>query len=132
MKLWKEGVTMIEITMLILFAISLLLFILSFFRKDKTAKLEKQIEDLSLTYMQEMYQLKKKIRLLEEELLISHEQSPFQANSSAQQKLFDEVLTYYKRGDDLRLIAKKTGLTYDEVEHLILPYLRTKGGGNHA
>lgn len=119
----KEGVTMIEMTIIILFSLSILLFILSFFRKDRTEDIEKQIEELSITYMQEMYQLKKKIRHLEEELLIQHTPSPFQAKSSSQQRLVKEVIAYYEQGDQIEVIAKKTGLTSSEVARFLQPYL---------
>lgn len=117
-----------EMTILVLLIIACLLFILSFFRKDRTAILEKQLEDLSMTYMQEMYQLKKKIRLLEDELLLSSEQSPFQKRLNPQQQLVDEIISYYNDGDDLETIAKKTGLTRSEVEHLLPAHLRQEDG----
>lgn len=114
---------MIETTIIILFSIAVLLFILSFFRKDRTYELEKQIEDLSIRHMQEIYQLKKKVQLLEEELLIQSPLSSFQAKPTAKQRLLAEIGNLYERGDDLQGIAKKTGLTYGEVEQLLKSYL---------
>jgi len=49
--------------------IAVVLFILSFFMDDKIAQLESEVEQLSITTMQETYQLKKKLKILEEELL---------------------------------------------------------------
>ena len=49
--------------------IAVVLFILSLFMEDKTAHLESEVEQLSITTMQETYQLKKKVKVLEEELL---------------------------------------------------------------
>ncbi|SES83810.1 hypothetical protein SAMN05216389_102404 [Oceanobacillus limi] len=49
--------------------ISVALFILSFFLTDKFEKLENELEQLSISTMQETYQLKKKVKILEEELL---------------------------------------------------------------
>jgi len=49
--------------------IAVVLFILSFFMDDKIAQLESEVEQLSITTMQETYQLKKKVKVLEEELL---------------------------------------------------------------
>ncbi|NEU30734.1 hypothetical protein GN156_08085 [bacterium LRH843] len=121
---------MLDLTIVILLSIACVLFLLSFFRKDRTKELEKQIEDMQITYMQELYLLKKKIRRLEEELLISHQSSPFikQAKSSSQQQLLREVVTCYEQGDGLDLIANKTGLTISEVEHLLAPYLQEERG----
>jgi len=49
--------------------IAVILFILTFFMDDKLAELESEFEQFSITTMQETYQLKKKIKILEEELL---------------------------------------------------------------
>ncbi len=124
---------MFEIAIIILFSIAILLFVLSFFRRDRTTEIEKQLENISITYMQEMYQLKKKIRLLEEELLVNHQRSPFlkQSKSAAKQQLLKEVVNYYEQGDSVEEIAKATGLTIDEVQSLLIPYLQVgKEEGN--
>ncbi|MUK87119.1 hypothetical protein GMD78_01735 [Ornithinibacillus sp. L9] len=49
--------------------VAIALFILSFFLTDKFEKLENEVEQLSISTMQETYQLKKKVKILEEELL---------------------------------------------------------------
>jgi uncharacterized protein YoxC len=49
--------------------IAIALFILSFFVNDRFEKIESDIEQLSISTMQETYQLKKKVKVLEEELL---------------------------------------------------------------
>ncbi|AIF43419.1 hypothetical protein [Virgibacillus sp. SK37] len=49
--------------------IGLVLFILSFFMNDKFQELENQLEQFSMSTMQDTYQMKKKIKILEEELL---------------------------------------------------------------
>jgi hypothetical protein len=56
-----------------LFSFAILLLILSFFKRDKVKDLEEQVEQLSLTIMQENYQIKKRIKILEEELLFHDE-----------------------------------------------------------
>lgn len=53
--------------------IAVVLFALSFFMNDKFENLEGQIEQLSITTMQDTYQMKKKIKILEEELLTPEE-----------------------------------------------------------
>ncbi len=50
-------------------AIAIALFVLSFFIRDRFEKIEGELEQLSISTMQESYQLKKKIKVLEEELL---------------------------------------------------------------
>lgn len=49
--------------------VAVVLFILSFFMNDKFEDLENQVEQLSISTMQDTYQMKKKIKILEEELL---------------------------------------------------------------
>ncbi len=49
--------------------IAIALFILSFFMNDKFEGLEAELEHLSVSTMQDTYQLKKKIKVLEEEVL---------------------------------------------------------------
>jgi hypothetical protein len=56
--------------LLILFVLGLILLIVSFFKEDSIKQLEDQIEGTSVTVMQELYKIKKKIRVLEEELMI--------------------------------------------------------------
>ncbi|PAQ14797.1 hypothetical protein CD798_09055 [Bacillaceae bacterium SAOS 7] len=43
-------------------------FLLSLFQKDRYKQLSKEMEDLSMQQLQENYQLKQKIKILEEEL----------------------------------------------------------------
>lgn len=59
----------LETAIIGLFSFSIVLLVLSFFKKDKYKELESQIETLTMTVMQENYQLKKKMKVLEEELL---------------------------------------------------------------
>ncbi|KAA0549410.1 hypothetical protein FZW96_05740 [Bacillus sp. BGMRC 2118] len=58
-----------EYIMIGLLSFAVLLLILSFFKRDKVNDIEEQLEQLSLTVMQENYQMKKRIKILEEELL---------------------------------------------------------------
>ncbi|WP_204524706.1 hypothetical protein [Litchfieldia alkalitelluris] len=60
-----------EYTIIALLSLSIILLILSFFKKDSIKELEDQIDQLSMTLIQETYQLKKKISVLEEELLVN-------------------------------------------------------------
>lgn len=67
---WSDRLMItLETAIVGLFSFSIVLLILSFFKKDKYKDLETQIENLTMTFMQENYQLKKKMKVLEEELL---------------------------------------------------------------
>lgn len=52
-----------------LIIVAVVLLIASFFMNDKLDDIESQIEQLSISTMQDTYQIKKKIKILEEELL---------------------------------------------------------------
>lgn len=56
--------------LLILIIVGLIILIVSFFKEDSIKQLEDQIEGTSVTVMQELYKVKKKIRVLEEEMMI--------------------------------------------------------------
>jgi len=56
--------------LLVLIVIGLIILIVSFFKEDSIKQLEDQIEGTSVTVMQELYKVKKKIRVLEEEMMI--------------------------------------------------------------
>ncbi|WP_339228126.1 hypothetical protein NSQ77_21400 [Oceanobacillus sp. FSL K6-2867] len=49
--------------------VAVVLFVLSYFMNDKFEELETQLEQLSITTMQDTYQMKKQIKILEEELM---------------------------------------------------------------
>lgn len=113
-----------DLIIIILLGASLLLFTLSFFAKDKTKDLEKQIETLSMTFMQDIYQLKKKIQILEEELLTSHEGNYYmhKEKNTKSTELLNEVIGYYEAGYSFDKIAQLTKLSENEVFRLIENY----------
>jgi len=65
-----------------LIIVSIVLFVISFFMNDKFSELEGQLEQFSISTMQDTYQIKKKIKILEEELLTEDlSESRFQQNN---------------------------------------------------
>lgn len=116
-----------EIVIIVLFSISTLFFILSFFKKDNTKELEKQLDHFTMTTMQEFYQLKKKIQILEEELLANTSNEYFTEQiPSSKNDLLNEVVTYYNQGYSIEKIAQFTTLSENEVMSLISSYERSK------
>ncbi|RYL91603.1 hypothetical protein EWI07_10905 [Sporolactobacillus sp. THM7-4] len=55
---------------LILVLVGLITLAVSYFREDSVKQVENQLEENSITMMQELYKVKKKIRVLEEEVMI--------------------------------------------------------------
>ncbi|MDA3131090.1 hypothetical protein ACFPTR_09925 [Aliibacillus thermotolerans] len=102
-----------------LFTASFILFLLSFIIKDKAQERTETVEELSLKVMGEMYQLKKRVKLLEEELL-SVSPSPLSTK-----ELEMEAYDFYQQNLSMEDIAQRMGLHTNEVEQLLKKY--TKG-----
>ncbi|MBB5173135.1 hypothetical protein [Texcoconibacillus texcoconensis] len=100
-----------ETTIIIMFALSTILFILSLLQKDRSSKFEEQLENQSIRYMQEMYQLKRKISSLEEALLSSE---TFDNSLNR-----DDALAMYEDGYSIEEIAQFANITPEDVESLL-------------
>jgi hypothetical protein len=113
-----------ETLIILLFSLAIVLLIISFFGKDKVAKLEEDMEQMTLTYMQDIYQLKKKVKILEEEFVIQDEpvppvkvKSPVNSNDSEpiHEILKSQVLSLYSQGLSLDQIARQSSLTKEQT-----------------
>lgn len=129
-----------EIVMLSLFLLAIILLVISLFKKDRVAKLEEELEQVTLTHMQDIYQLKKKVSILEEEFLIqdqpSHYPSPStQTFTSGNQRVAineiikNQVLALHRQGCSLEQIEKQSTLTKDQI----IDVIKEQGlrGGKH-
>lgn len=108
-----------EFTIIGLFSLSLLLFVLSFLQKDRAKDVEKQLENLSIQLMQEMYQLKKKVSVLEEEIMISSNGSENLSLTGKRPLTRDDVLEMYEDGYSISDISIITNRREDEIEQLL-------------
>ena len=77
--------------MLVLIGVSLLLLILSFFLRDPIKDLREEIDQLSIQQVQEMYKIKKKLKVLEEELMIGEENFAFKPSSAIKESKSDQA-----------------------------------------
>ncbi|MDG5788750.1 hypothetical protein QA612_14840 [Evansella sp. AB-P1] len=105
-----------EFTIITLFCISILLFLVSIFQKDRTKEVEKQVENLSIQLMQEMYQLKKQVSIIEEETFIS---SGNTRRNSHEQLTRDDVLSMYEDGYSIQDISDITNRSEEEIEDIL-------------
>lgn len=112
-----------------LFILSLLLFLLSFFLKDPYKQLEEEIDQLSMQQLQEMYQIKKKLKILEEELLVSDVDlsPPLSQFSSSNKKEIHEIIknqvwSLAKQGIPIEQIAKQSSLPIKEVQAILTEF----------
>ncbi|MBT2645947.1 hypothetical protein J7E52_04265 [Bacillus sp. ISL-34] len=113
-----------ETLIILLFSLAIVLLIISFFGKDKVAKLEEDLEQMTLTYMQDIYQLKKKVKILEEEFVIQDEPVPpvkdkSTVNSNDIEPIHEilkcQVLSLYSQGLSLDQIARQSSLTKEQT-----------------
>ncbi|MGP4042358.1 hypothetical protein ACTWP4_20960 [Gracilibacillus sp. D59] len=101
--------------------IAVILWIVSFFMQDKFKQLEDQFEQFSISSLQETYQLKKKINILEEELLIddfSVEQS-ISSRNNQQTPIMRKVKELYNQGHDTDYIAEHVNMNEYDVISII-------------
>ncbi|MFA8437680.1 hypothetical protein [Pueribacillus sp. YX66] len=64
-----------ELTIILLLIASVLILIYSFLKKDPVKDVEKQLENFSISLMQEILKLKNKVTVMEEELMLPDSQS---------------------------------------------------------
>ncbi|MCI1858396.1 MAG: hypothetical protein LKI94_11490 [Sporolactobacillus sp.] len=57
---------------LVLVVVGLIALTVSYFKQDRIKTVENQLEENSITMMQELYKVKKKIRVLEEEVMVEN------------------------------------------------------------
>ncbi|OLN23362.1 hypothetical protein BTO30_05205 [Domibacillus antri] len=93
---------------------------LSFFIKDKQRQLQKDLEELSMQMLQEHYQINKKLKIIEEELLISDVPSPASAPAaSVNQIIQSQVIALFNQGIDLQQIAGQSSLSVEQVKKIL-------------
>ncbi|MCB5235813.1 hypothetical protein KD144_002960 [Niallia circulans] len=119
--------------MLVLIGVSLLLLILSFFLRDPIKDLREEIDQLSIQQVQEMYKIKKKLKVLEEELMIGEENFAFKPSSAIKESKPDQaeniqpihaiiknqVWTLAASGVPVDQIANQSSLSITQVQQII-------------
>ena len=112
-----------------LLAFAVILLLLSAFMKDPYKILREEIEQLSMQQIQDMYVVKKKLKVLEEELLVND--TDFQPVSSirspkiaTEKKEIHEIIknqvwSLVQQGLTIDQIARQSSLTVSEVESII-------------
>lgn len=113
---------------IILIAIGL--FVGSFFFNDKLQGIEEQLEQFSIATMQDTYQLKKKVKVLEEELLTNEPIARPITNDEVQTNFVSEDLKnkpllvqkihhLHEQGFSLEDISKETNLNNHDVQTIL-------------
>ncbi|HWO98017.1 MAG TPA: hypothetical protein VNM45_17100 [Bacillus sp. (in: firmicutes)] len=117
---------MFNYTIIFLMVMAIIIYLLSFLKHSKMEALEKQVEQLSLSMMQETYQLKKQIKILQEELMIESFQSLCRDSMPVGPIIMDktlplqpQIIRFHKEGYSIQEIAKHTSLPLEEVRLII-------------
>jgi hypothetical protein len=106
-----------------LIAAAILLLILSFFLKDPYKSIREEIDQVSIHQIQELYLIKKKLKVLEEELLVDGADakpagrplSPGPVNPI----LKNQVLSLSQQGLSIDQISKQSSLSRDSVQEIV-------------
>ena len=124
-----------EILIITLLCVAVFLLLLSFFKKDSLTNLERTVDELSLQHVQDLYQLKNRVRILEEELLSVNtfdvlKKEKAQESSNSNEKinkiLKNQVLALDQQGMSIEEISKRSTLTHQDIRS-ILKESKTKG-----
>ncbi|MFJ7971416.1 hypothetical protein [Psychrobacillus sp. NPDC096389] len=112
---------------IIIMIIGIILIILSFFFKDSNKKVEAEVEELTFSLYQETSALKRRLKVVEEELLIESTKITPPKKTTKKPVVHDiiksQVLELHKQGYSLKEISSRSSLTIEEVQSVI-------GGGN--
>ncbi|CAN7322634.1 hypothetical protein [Rossellomorea sp. LjRoot5] len=100
-----------------LVSFSILLLVISFFQRDRYRDIEKDMEELSMNVLQEHYKLKKRISVLEEELMLDGDMTLHK--SPINEIIKNQVISLYKQGVKVDQITKQSTLSKQEVLSII-------------
>ena len=107
-----------------LVALAAILFLLSFFLKDPYKELREELDQLTIQQIQDLYQIKKKLKVLEEELLVNDSMLDKQSSFNTGKKQIHDIIknqvwSLAQQGMDLNQIAKQSSLSTHEVQEII-------------
>lgn len=110
-----------------LLAFSIFLLFLSFFLKDPYKELKNEFEQFSMEQIQELYQIKRKLKVFEEELLVedSHFRPHISLEPTATQTneihavIKNQIWSLAQQGLSTEQIAKQSSLSEEDVNMLL-------------
>lgn len=121
--------------MLALVGFSLLLLLISIFQKDRYKELREEVDQFTLQQVQELYKLKKKIKILEEELLLGDDGFSKAADPVNKRRreiheiIKNQVWALAQQGKPIEQIASQSSLAAEEVYAILKEY--ADRGKNH-
>ncbi|WP_139125097.1 hypothetical protein [Bacillus solimangrovi] len=126
---------MFEWIVISLFLVAITLLCVSFFKQDKISDLEKQLEQIQMTMIKENYQLKKKMKVLEEEFILHDEplktvsttsEQPIATKNVTTMSDHEKISYLYESGLNYEQISSQLNLPYDQIK-LILESMNKRG-----
>ncbi|TDQ41699.1 hypothetical protein [Aureibacillus halotolerans] len=107
--------------LIVLVCIAIALFVISFFAKDRMKDVEEQLEQLTIQTSQDTYQLRRKVEVFEEEMLLTDTQTQQIDDhmASEQELLTEKALHLHAQGLDPSSIAHALHISTDHVEQLL-------------
>lgn len=112
-----------EMILIILMLFGIILWICSFFLHDPYKMLQEDIDQLFMQQLEEIYLIKKKLKVLEEELLVNDmNESPsfYQSEKFAVHDIIkNQVLALAQQGIPLQQIAEQSSLPAYEVQAIL-------------
>lgn len=112
-----------------LFVFSILLLLVSFFLKDPYKEIREELDQLSMQQLQEVYQIKKKLKVLEEELLVSDIELslPLSQMGSSDKKIVHDIIknqvwSLAQQGTPIEQIAKLSSLSFQDVQGILMEF----------
>ena len=105
---------------IILLIIGLICIVASFFVGNPSRKYEEELEKVSISFHQETSGLKKRLKVIEEELMIGINPSEIPLKSKVPTKpvheiIVNQILSLHAQGYSIHDIAKRSSLTDTEV-----------------
>jgi hypothetical protein len=106
-----------EIIIIALFVVSILLIGISFFQRDQVKDIEQELDHLSVSSMQEIYKLKKKVRVLEEEIL--QNDLEISEDDSIDAQTLQRIVMKHNQGLSNEAIARSEYLSEEEIASIL-------------
>lgn len=119
----------------IIMIVGIFFLVLSFFMKDRTKKIEKEVEDLSINIYQETNSIKRRLKVVEEELLVegsnpvrpapraqvavTKASNPAATIKPVHSILVNQVLQLGKQGLSVQEIQKRSALSPEQITHIL-------------
>ncbi|MBP1914103.1 hypothetical protein [Lederbergia galactosidilytica] len=120
---------MMEWMLAILLGVAVVLLILSFVKaKQDSSKVEREVDQMSLTLTDELYKLQQKLHFLEIDGEINAQELGIPSSSSEKRILLRDAIDLHRRGYSIENIAARKGLPKQEMEQLLAPYMDVKEG----